>query len=150
MSDPMKLYDPEEIEAIRRLKAQYVRFGDTQQWDSFCDLLTDDFEGSYETMPRMSKDQPVGGSVKGKEIVRAAFKALLTGATTMHQLYSSEITLTGPGTATGIWSMHETVILPQCVFKGWGYYHEEYVKLDGAWKLRKSHVARLHTEEQWK
>jgi SnoaL-like protein len=145
----MEIYDAREIESIRRLKAQYVRFGDTQQWDKFLDLLTDDFEGTYETMPRMSKDQPQGGSVRGKDVVGAAFKALLTGATTVHQVYSSEITLTGPRTATGIWAMHETVILPQCVFKGWGHYHEEYVKIDGAWKVRKSKVTRLRTEEQW-
>jgi hypothetical protein len=149
MSSGNEHYDAKEIEAIRQLKAQYVRFGDTQQWDNFVNLLTDDFEGSYETMPRMSKDQPKGGAVQGKEVVRAAFKGLLTGATTMHQIYSSEITLTGPDTATGIWSMHETVILKQCIFKGWGFYHEEYVKLGGAWKLKKSHVSRLHTEEQW-
>jgi hypothetical protein len=149
MSDQKEIYDSREIEAIRRMKAQYVRFGDTQQWDQFANLLTEDFEGSYETMPRMSKDAPAGGTVQGRKIVMAAFKAMLTGTTTVHQLYSSEITLTGPTTAHGIWAMHDTVMMAHCIFKGWGHYHEEYVKIDGAWKVRKSKVTRLRTEEQW-
>ena len=33
---------PEDIEAIRQLKARYFRFVDTKQWDRWGDLFTED------------------------------------------------------------------------------------------------------------
>ena len=141
--------DLQDIEAIRQLKARYVRYGDTKNWEGFRELLTEDFEAHYDALPRMSRDAPTSGGVKGLETFLQAFPAMLANSTTIHHLYSSEITITSPTTASGIWSMHDVVKLPMCTFRGWGHYHEEYVRTGAGWRLRKSHVTRLHCEEEW-
>lgn len=149
MAEHPQIHDLQEIEAIRQLKARYVRFGDTKQWDKLDELFIDDYEASFEGMPRMSKTDPTSGSVKGRENFVKLFSMMLTGVTTIHRIYASEITITGPNTATGIWSVHDTLYFPTCIFNGWGHYHEHYVKIGASWKLSKTQVTRLHTEEQW-
>lgn len=150
MSTVPSAADLQDIEAIRRVKARYVRYGDTKNWEGFRDLLTDDFEAYIEGMPRSSPDAPTSGGIQGLEMFLQAFSVMLADSLTVHHLYSSEIVITGPETATGIWAMHDVVKLPACVFRGWGHYHEEYEKREGHWKIRKSRVTRLQTEEEWR
>jgi hypothetical protein len=45
--------------------------------------------------------------------------------------------------------MHDWVQMPTCIFEGWGHYHEDYVKTDGTWRIRRCHTTRLRVEEQW-
>jgi len=149
MMDLQGIQQLQDIEAIRQLKARYVRFGDTKQWDKLSELFMDDYEARFDSMPRMSKDGPVSGSVKGRRNFVDLFKTMLVGCTTIHHVHSSEITITGPDTATGIWSLHDVVMLPHCHFEGWGHYHDQYVKVGGEWKLSRSHTTRVHTEERW-
>ena len=149
MAEEQGIQELHEIEAIRQLKARYVRFGDTKQWDELGELFTDDYEAHFDSMPRMSKDGPVSGSVKGRDNFVRLFRTMLVGCTTIHHVHSSEITITGPDTAAGIWALHDVVMLPTCVFEGWGHYHDQYVKVEGAWKLSKSHTTRIRSEERW-
>ena len=149
MTDERGIQELRDIEAIRQLKAHYVRFGDTKQWDKLGELFTDDYEAHFDSMPRMSKEGPISGSVTGRQNFVELFRTMLVSCTTIHQLYSSEITITGPNTATGIWAMHDVVMLPNCIFEGWGHYHDQYVKVAGVWKLSKSHTTRIRSEERW-
>ena len=139
-----------DIEEIKQLKARYVRFGDTRKWDEFATLFTADFEGIFEVMPRQAKDHPTSAVINGLDAFIGGMSALLVGVTTVHQVFSPEITITGPATAIGIWAMHDFVQMPTCVFRGWGHYHEEYVRVDGVWKIKKSRTTRLHWEEIWR
>ena len=60
-----------------------------------------------------------------------------------------EIEILSDEKATGIWAMFDYVRLPTCNFKGWGHYHEVYVRSSEGWKIEKIHLTRLHTEEEW-
>ena len=73
----------------------------------------------------------------------------MTGAQSIHQGFMPEIELMSATTAKAVWSMHDYVRLPTCNFKGWGHYHEDYVKQQDGWKLKKIYLTRLHTEEEW-
>ncbi len=58
-----------------------------------------------------------------------------------------EITLTGPGTASGIWSMEDIVEFPDgTVLQGYGHYHETYRKVDGEWRIATLHLTRLRMD----
>jgi hypothetical protein len=141
--------DIREIEQIKQLKARYIRFGDTQNWRELATLLTEDFEAVFDVAPRFSKDQPARVALSGRNAFIGAWAPALVGVTTVHQAFLPEIVLTGPTAATGVWGLHDIVLMPKCRFKGWGHYHDVYVKEDGHWKIRSTRATRLHIEETW-
>jgi len=139
----------QDIEEIKTLKARYIRFGDTKQWDDLAKLLTNDFAALFEIAPRFSKDQPRRAEISGRDLFINTWANALVGVVTMHNVFLPEITLVSPTAANGIWGMHDLVKMPKCVFEGWGHYQDEYVKQQGVWLIKASRVTRLHTEEQW-
>jgi hypothetical protein len=139
----------DDLEAIRQLQARYFRIMDTQQWAQWGDCFTADVSAVYEGAPRASDDQPTEVGIEGRDALVDGVRALMTGAQSIHQGYMPEIELTSATTAHGVWSMFDNVRLPTCNFRGWGHYHNDYVKHDGQWKLKKIYLTRLHTEEDW-
>lgn len=139
-----------EFEAIRQLKSRYFRLMDTQQWEPWADCFTADVSALYEGAPRAADNLPTDIGCEGREALVKGVSSLMTGAQSVHQGFMPELELTGPTTARGIWAMFDYVMLPTCHFKGWGHYHEEYVKEDGAWRFKKIRLTRLHTEEVWR
>ena len=126
-----------EIEAIKQLKARYFRLLDTKQWDAWREVFSDDFTGEVD-----------GGKVHAavhfaspEEIV-ANNRKLLATVVTVHHGHMPEITLSGPGSATGVWAMMDIVKLGTG-FRGYGHYHEEYVKRAGRWQIRRLKLTRL-------
>jgi len=145
----MDMQQLQDLEDIRQLKSRYFRLMDTQQWEAWQDCFTVDISAFYEGAPRASAALPTDIGCEGRPALVAGVSGLMTGAKSMHQGFMPEIELTSATTAKAIWAMFDYVRLPTCHFKGWGHYHEEYVKQNGAWKLKKIHLTRLHTEEIW-
>jgi len=101
-----------DIEAIKTLKARYIRFGDTKQWDELAKLLTDDFAATFEIAPRFSKDQPRRAEIAGRDLFINTWASALVGVVTMHAVFAPEITFISPTVAHGIWGMHDLVRMP--------------------------------------
>ena len=139
----------EDFEQIRVLKSRYFRLMDTQKWDSWHDCFTDDIAATYEGAPRVSADEPTDIHIVGREELVEGVKKLMTGAKSMHQGFMPEIEFMGENKAKAIWAMFDYVRLPTCNFKGWGHYHEEYLKDSNRWRIQKIHLTRIHTEEEW-
>src|SRR5512146_463419 len=136
-----------DLEAIHQLKARYFRLMDTQQWGAWADCFTVDVSATYEGVPRANSELPLVVSLAGRTELLKGVRTLLTGARSIHQGFMPEIKLTTATTASGIWAMFDYVMLPTCHFKGWGHYHEEYVKEGTTWKIKSIHLTRLHTDE---
>ena len=128
----------EDLEAIRRLKARYFRLMDTQQWEAWGEVFTEDATVTASPDP----DETFRGR---EEIVRRVSEAL-RDAVTVHHGHMPEIELTGPDSAHGIWAMYDFVDLPQLVLHGWGHYHEEYRREDGVWRIRSTRLVRLRLD----
>lgn len=129
-----------EIEAIKQLKARYFRLLDTKQWDTWRELFSDDFTADVD-----------GGGVHATihfaspEEMVARNRKLLASTVTVHHGHMPEITITGADTATGIWAMVDVVKLGTG-FRGYGHYHEEYIKRAGRWRIRRLKLTRLEIE----
>ena len=70
-------------------------------------------------------------------------RELLADVPTVHHGHTSEISITGSDSATGIWAMYDRVELPGNCFEGYGHYHEEYRRDPDGWKIRRMRITRL-------
>jgi ketosteroid isomerase-like protein len=130
-----------ELEQIKRLKYAYVRGVDQKRWDVVASCFTEDAVASYG-----------GGKYRydGRDAVMGFLERALSdeGMLTSHKVHQPEIELTGDGTATGVWALDDVVVIPaaQLVIRGAAFYEDDYVKVDGAWKIRRTGYKRVYEE----
>lgn len=136
-----------DIEAIRQLKARYFRLLDTKDWDAWRNVFTDDLEVRTDSTPA-TPDKPAISQVMpaGADAFIAMLRVHLAEAVTVHHGHMPEITLTGPDSATGIWAMEDIVEYPGRRLHGFGHYHEDYTRVDGAWRIARLHLTRLRVD----
>jgi hypothetical protein len=133
----------EEIESIKKLKYKYFRCLDSKRWAELAECFAPDATSSYD-----------GGkySFQGRAQILGFLEAALGRPTmiTLHQGHHPEIELTSPTTATGTWYLEDQVIDAKrnTTLRGAAFYHDEYVKLDGAWKLQSTGYVRTFEEMQ--
>jgi len=142
------------IEAIRTVKAQYFRGVDTEDGDLVRTILAEDCELDYRgccTDPNSGVDflPAMNVVLTGRDAWTAgAFRK--AGITSVHQGHQAEIEITGPDTAHAIWAMTDRLYMPQGasygVMRGFGYYHETYVRESDGWKIRTIRIERLRVE----
>ena len=142
---PKTLEDLLAIEAIRQLKAAYCRLVDTKQWDRLQALFTADatVEG-FGSVP--------DGAGPAAFVARVAER--IGASVSIHHVHAPEIALTGPATARGVWPMVDYVeFLPGAHpaggrgWVGWGFYEEEYARVDGEWRIAFMRLARLRMDD---
>ena len=128
-----------DIEEIQQLKARYFRCMDTKDWDAFAQLFTADAV--------MDAD---GYVQEGRDEILNFLPKILDGVVTTHHGHMPEITITGPDSATGIWAMFDYLTFPgeepPRGLRGYGHYHEEYVRDRGAWRIRRLTLTRLRVD----
>jgi hypothetical protein len=128
------------VQELHLLRARYCRYVDTKQWDALDELVTPDFSLSSDGMEH-----------HGRAEVRAFVVGALEHAATVHHVHQPEITFTDDDHASGIWAMNDYVIFPTdppFMIRGWGHYHDEYVRTDAGWRFSKVMGARLRVETE--
>jgi hypothetical protein len=132
-----------EIEAIKRLKYRYIRCLDQKLWDEMESCFTEDATAAYS-----------GGkySFEGRDAI-LEFLVRSMGAETFlscHRVHQPEIDLTGPGRAVGTWALDDVVIDTtwEITIRGAAFYTDEYVKVDGAWRIKATGYRRSFEEIQ--
>jgi bile-acid 7alpha-dehydratase len=133
----------EDIEAIKRLKYRYFRCLDLKLWDELAACFTPDASVDY-----------AGGkyAFQGVEaIMRFLVESLgeARGSRGTHHGHQPEIDLTGPTTARGTWALDNYLFNPaekRNVRIG-AYYHDEYVKVGGAWRIHRTGYTLVYHEE---
>ncbi|MCH2170629.1 nuclear transport factor 2 family protein [Myxococcota bacterium] len=142
------MIDLQEIEAIKQLKYRYLRAVDMKLWDLLRDTFAEDAVSSY-----------AGGSwsFNGRDEILNFLTDALGELVTLHQCHHPEIELTSPTTAKGIWYLEDYVINPEgdqpaiparTILRGAAFYHDEYVKVDGEWKIQSTGYERTFEEHQ--
>lgn len=130
-----------ELELIKRVKYAYFRCLDLKQWDEIRELFVDDATAAYG-----------GGAYtfEGRDAIVEFFRKAMGRETFLssHKAHHPEIDLTGPDTATGIWALEDIVIDLQWELDihGAAFYEDEYVKVDGEWKIKRTAYKRVFEE----
>lgn len=127
-----------EIEQIKRLKARYFRLMDNKMWEDWAGVFTEDASLQFGPNPE--------DIWYGREQIVSNNSSILANATTVHHGHMPEIEITSETTATGIWAMFDYVQMPGLTLQGYGHYEEEYVKVDGQWKIRKLRLMRIRED----
>jgi bile-acid 7alpha-dehydratase len=132
-----------EIEDIKRLKYAYARCLDLKRWDEIAGLFTEDAIAAYS-----------GGnySFEGRGAI-VDFLQRSMGAETFHsshKMHHPEIDLTGPTTARGTWALDDVVVMTdfELTIRGCSFYEDEYAKVAGTWKIRRTGYRRVFEEIQ--
>jgi len=135
----------EDLEEIKRLKYRYLRALDTKAWDELALTLTEDATTEYsDGAYRFQGSDEILRFLKSTPLARP------DGFVGVHHVSQPEIELTGPSSARGIWALYNYLIhksagqgLRLCAF-----YHDEYVKIHGAWRIQSTGYRRVF-EETW-
>jgi uncharacterized protein (TIGR02246 family) len=128
----------DDVEAIRRLKARYFRSLDTQDWQAFRSVFTDEAE--------IDVSADGAGVVRGSDAITESIARALDGATTVHQGTTPEIEVDGDE-AVGTWAMTDLIVFPDGTrLDGAGHYHERYRRVDGRWRIAGFRLSRLRRE----
>jgi len=133
----------EDVDAIKRLKYRYWRCLDLKLWRDIASCFTPDATVDFG-----------GGRYRfaGVEaIVRFLEQGLgeATGSIGFHHGHHPEIELVGPAAARGTWALHNYLLnerQKRCVRIA-AYYHDEYVKVGDAWKIRHTGYVPIFHEE---
>ena len=130
-----------ELETIKRLKYKYVRCLDQKLWDEIRDCFTEDAVASYS-----------GGKYhfEGRDAI-VAFLVESMGAEdflSAHRVTQPEIDLVAPDRATGAWALVDEVLVKQhgVRVRGAAFYSDEYVKVNGEWRIARTGYERTYEE----
>lgn len=132
-----------DIEKIRQLKARYFRTMDQKDWDNWEQVFCEDV-----LIDTTQEGSPI---INGRAAFREYLPPILQNVKTVHHGHSSEIEITGPATATGIWAMEDMLWWPESEggnhLWGTGWYFEKYRKGDdGEWRIRELKLRRIRVE----
>ena len=129
----------EEIDAIKRLKYKYVRCVDSKLWDDLAQCFIQEATTSYG-----GKYSPAGLAA----ILDFLRKYNPPEVITMHHVHHPEIELTGAETARATWALQDYVISLKGDWSHFGtaLYQDEYVKVDGQWKIKHTGYKRIFSE----
>ena len=133
--------DLQELEAIKRLKYKYLRCLDQKRWSELAECFTEDATSAYS-----------GGkfSFEGRDAVMEFLESAMGADSFLssHTVHHPEIEFTTETTATGVWALHDTVIETKAniIIRGAAFYEDEYVKVDGAWKIKSTGYERIYEE----
>ena len=135
------MIDLQELELIKRLKYKYFRALDTNNWDLLRTCLSEDCTARYDSGKY---------SFDGREAIMEFLSTSMSPADmiTLHQAHHPEIEISDDTHATGIWYLQDQVISTEHNFtlRGAGFYHDEYIKIDGEWKISATGYERTYEE----
>ena len=95
-------------------------------------------------------DTGPGTDITGRDPYLDMLRPILDGAITVHHGHMSEIEITGPDTARGVWSMEDHIWFPAALGLGqlWGtgWYEEDYRRVAARWKIARMVLRRQRVE----
>jgi hypothetical protein len=126
-----------DIEAIKQLKYRYIRLVDAHRFEEWGEAsFTEDCYLSTTDL----------GTWEGRANVVAAVARAYGTAKTIHHVHMPEITITGPNTASAIWSIddYSTWIADGARMIEWGrgHYEDDYVRTEQGWRIKRSVLIR--------
>ena len=139
-----------DIEAIKQLKARYMRSVNTKDWDTLSSTFAPNARSMYS-----------GGkySFEGRDAIMEFLSDSLgpKDVATLHHAHTPEIEIISETSARGTWYLEDFVISQDAgtehmpagtVLHGTGIYSDEYQKIGGEWKISVTGYERIFEDRQ--
>ena len=142
------------IEAIKQIKARYWRGVDLCDGELVRSVLAEDCELDCHgccTDPQTGVDHlpAMNVTLRGRDQWVSDGMARF-GIVSVHQGHQADIEITGPETAKGIWAFTDRMFFPTggdiSRLTGYGFYHETYIRVAGAWQIKTMRFTRIRVE----
>jgi hypothetical protein len=147
------------IEDIKKLKARYYRLLDTKRWDELAQVFaTDAVFDARQAMSNVTTNVADAAKIsegwrnEGRAAIIAFIRERTGPASTVHHGHMPEIEILDANHARGIFAMEDQNRYFDPAghmvsrLHGWGHYHEEYRREDGAWRIQQSVLTRLRVD----
>ncbi len=129
-----------DIEAIRQLRYKYWRCIHQSRWDELMDCYVND----------AAVDFGYGLQLEGTTALKDFYKGSMASAYTLvdPQGHNPEIEILSPATARGFWQLDNTMVESQSgkSVRVGASYNEEYIKLNGKWKISVQKVNHIYRQ----
>jgi hypothetical protein len=131
----------EDLEAIKNLKSKYWYYVDNKMWYELADTFTEEV---FMELPKKK--------IQGKQSLIGEIEKSFEEVVTIHQGYAIQIDITGETTASGLWAFNDFLVYRRAekLYKGWGYYYDEYAKEKSKWRIKSSKLTRHYSDMQSK
>jgi hypothetical protein len=130
----------EDIEAIKKVKAQYWRSQDRKQPDELAQCFSVDALIDFD----------IEGKLQGVDEIIKRYRDSLyqEHIVTLHQGHGPEIDILSDTTAEAIWGLlfYRINTRKNTILRVGGFYEDEYVKEDGKWRIKVTRFTTLFTE----
>lgn len=126
--------DLDDLREIKRLRYEYFRCIDSKDWQGFRELLAED-----AVVLAPDTGEPL---VFGRDAIVELLETFVANATTVHCGQTPQIAFVSPTVASGVWTMFDFADYGDRGWVGAGYYYDEYVKMNGRWKIRSFRLTR--------
>lgn len=132
------------IEEIKHVKARYFQYLDAKQWGDLAQLFTADAIIDYSRHAQDLIDNhgqkdiqppPTGWVFAGGAAAVGFLSPLLADVISVHHGHDPQVRMTGPGTATGRFTLYDRLEFAEVVYHGYGHYEEEYRESGGQWYI---------------
>ena len=126
----MSLFELEQIEQIKKLKARYVRLMDQRKWEEWGDLFTAD--ATIETIL-------VGERTilwEGRDKIVSGNREANGDDRSIHHCHTPDIEITGEKAALGSWALFDLYFIKGQRAEAYGYYEDHYVLESGRWRIK--------------
>jgi hypothetical protein len=142
------------IEAIKQIKARYWRGVDLCDGELVRSVLAEDCELDYhgccaDPQTRVDHLPAMNVTLHGRDQWMSDGMARF-GIVSVHQGHQADIEISGQDTAKGIWAFTDRMFFPAggniSRLTGYGFYHETYVKVGGAWQIKTTRITRIRVE----
>jgi hypothetical protein len=124
---------------IRAVKARYFRHLDAHRWHDLADLFTPDAAILVPAWP----------APRERDAAMDFFSEYMSGTESVHHGFMPEISVIDPSHASVTWRMEDRIYRPvpgepdgYSLAHGFGFYHDEYRRDDGNWRISSLTLAR--------
>jgi SnoaL-like domain len=139
------------IEEIKRVKARYFYGVDTKDWDLCASLFTSDATIDFSSQAEFAAEGASGAAsvqseswtFTGGDEFAAWVGPRLQDVVSVHNGHDPIVTLADEGTAAAIWPMSDRLETRSEVCLGFGYYHDQYRRIDDGWLMSGLVLTRL-------